>query len=730
MARTAPSLSDRDRILFVDDEKAICGAFVRTLEPTGITIDTATSAAHAMQRFARYRYPVVVVDLGLRDQDGAELIRRLSAADPRTTFIVVTGRADPNLPSDAMFRDRVVSVIPKPWNKEELLDAVELAQSRSEYLDQETPKDGPTEARRVLLVEDDPGDVELLRRYLGRAGLEVEIDQVPRLSDALDRLGTHAYDVVLADLGLPDACGLDSVFRIQNTAPDVPLIILSGLEDDTMAVKAVQAGAQDFLAKDRLDATLLARSIRYAAERKRSELETMQLAFSDSMTGLANRSAFRCRLDNAMARAKRSREPFAVLFIDLDDFKPINDQHGHAVGDHVLIEVGRRLRAAVREYDVVARFGGDEFAIILERLSYPDEAQTVAERIRDTVSQPICLSAAELRVTASIGIALYPDAGQTAGDLLKAADQAMYAVKRRRGGPTSGGSAILTAVDENLAAALRRHDFVVHYRPQYDVAARRFASAEAMIRRNVTGSSDLSGPTSMSLERVAEVRKVGYWVAQTACQQLMRWQHDGVPIERVAVNVSGRQLEDPKLHQSIQEAVEASELQPDQLELQVAESTVMKDLERFAHLFGRLRDWGVRVAIENFGARSSSLSYLHRLPIDTLKIDRSFTQQLLASEECRIVTTSIIGLGRRLGKVVIADGVETDAQRVVLESEGCDVLQGCLFGRPRPAEDFAAAEGAGRRRLPRRPLARSSAVAASPHRSSLDDPSVGDSSRM
>lgn len=426
-------VDDHPRVLFVDDDALCRSSFARLLRTKGFVVDVASNASEALCMAEQFCYPVVVTDLKMPDVDGIELIRRLHPKTPSTVFVIVTGRSEVEIPADAQLRNHVSSIVVKPFDDDELVDTVRRSVSLHESRSTRPPvfSDRSGRPNTVLLLEDDDSDAGLVEAYLSFSNHKSTLVRSRRLGHALELLEKNSYGVVITDLSLPDARGLDAVIRIQNVASDVPLIVMTGLSDESIAVQAVQAGAQDYLIKGGVDATGLLRSIRYARERKRSEQNLSQLARFDPLTGLANRSQFTERLQHTLSRARRTNEPFAVMFIDLDQFKPVNDKFGHAAGDQLLVEVSRRLEDTVREYDVVARLGGDEFAVVLDNLSDFPLATLIAQRMLEVIRRPYRLDLAEVCITSSIGIAFYPDHGASAAELVRSADRAMYTAKRR-----------------------------------------------------------------------------------------------------------------------------------------------------------------------------------------------------------------------------------------------------------------------------------------------------------
>lgn len=427
-------LQFRPRLLFVDDDPALGPLFRRTVRRFSYEADIARSGQEALELARKHKYPIVVTDLMMPDTDGLTLMEQLSEIDPQMTFVLVTGSHDLRLRGNTSVDGQIASVLIKPWEADQLGETLRRALELHDRRSSKPAKPGqnslmllPTD---ILLVEDNPGDAQLVMSHL-RKLQGAHVRHVTRLRDAIALLHELPFDTIVTDLSLPDARGLDAVLRLQEAAPNATVVALTALDDEALSLQVVECGAQDYLVKERVDAVSLARCLRHARERKRCAQRLTELARKDSLTGLANRGGFHERINLAAARARRQARRFAVMFLDLDRFKEVNDTHGHDVGDTVLQVIGTRLAGVVREYDAVARLGGDEFAVLLDDLADSSEIQTLAERIAGVFSEPIVVGSNSYELTASMGIAAYPDAGDSAAELLRCADQAMYVAKRR-----------------------------------------------------------------------------------------------------------------------------------------------------------------------------------------------------------------------------------------------------------------------------------------------------------
>ncbi len=431
---------------------------------------------------------------------------------------------------------------------------------------------------------------------------------------------------------------------------------------------------------------------------KQSQERIQHLAHHDPLTGLPNRLLFNARLEHGLQRADREGVRVAVLFLDLDNFKPINDGLGHPVGDRVLQEVAKRLGSRVRQGDTVARIAGDEFSIILEGIAETRDASMLAEKLLVVLDTPIAIDGRELHVTASIGISLYPDDGGDVTTLMKNADAAMYRAKehgRNRycfyTGELTKAALERLEIENALRKALSRNQLEVYFQPQYSLSTGRLAGAEALLRWQHPELGSVSPSRFVPIaESTGLILPIGEWVLRNACTQARAWQEAGFDIGRIAVNVAGQQIQHAKIVDAVADALEASGLDPRHLELEITESFIMQQAERAIGTLQTLRGLGVKLAIDDFGTGYSSLSYLKRLPIDRLKLDRSFVSDIPRNPDDIAIARAVIALGKSLELEVVAEGVESAEQQAFLESEGCDLVQGFLYSRPVPAAEMEA----------------------------------------
>jgi diguanylate cyclase (GGDEF)-like protein len=478
----------------------------------------------------------------------------------------------------------------------------------------------------------------------------------------------------------------------------VPIIVLSDQASDVAGLRSVKAGAQDHLLKSELHPALLSRAVRYAMQRKRSEVELAHQALHDPLTGLPNRALFLDRLSVALDRCRRASTSVAVLFLDVDSFKQINDSLGHAAGDQVLVELAGRLHEMLRPMDTVSRFGGDEFTLLFEDLESEREALLIAERIGRSASRPVSLDESETSFTVSIGIAIVQDPVSSPDQVLRDADAAMYRAKELGGGrlelfdeSSRQRASQRLQLEGALRRAVERSELRVHYQPTMSLNGETGLNGfEALVRWEHPERGLIEPSEFMAIaEDTGLIVPIGDFVLEQALRQVGRWRQSR-PDVTISVNLSTRQLEDPGLASRLARTIDASGTDPSVLCLEVTEDSVEHNPELAARMLGALKTVGVRLALDDFGTGYSSLSSLRKLPVDTLKIHQSFVTGLGDGSGDAAIVGAVVELGHALGLNVVAEGVETDVQLAQLRDLGCDGAQGYLFGRP-VTEDEAGA---------------------------------------
>ncbi len=681
----------------------------------------------------------------------------------------------------------------------------------------------------LLLVEDNPGDARLLREMLNEQGSQhTELTHVEYMREAEKHLAEHIVDLILLDLGLPDAHGLAAVRRAHTVAPRVPLVVLTGMDDEALASQALQEGAQDYLIKGQIDARGLLRSLRYAVERKAMEealfvekeraqvtlncigdavactdssgkvtflnrvaekmtgwslreaaglpwgevfkildaasreaspnpMETavapdctahrpsnyvlvrrdgFEIPIEDSvspihdregnatgavivfrdvsaaramadqithsaehdfLTGLPNRMLLNDRVNQAIALAPRHHKRVAVLFLDLDGFKHINDSLGHPTGDKLLQSIAKRLVECVRASDTVSRQGGDEFVVLLSEVERSEDTAITARRMLQSVAEAHSIDHHDLHVTTSIGVSVFPDDGLDAETLIKNADTAMYQAKENGRQsykffkPAMNVRAVeRQAIEESLRRALERQEFEVHYQPKVSLKTGEITGAEALLRWTHPARGPISPAQFIPIaEDCGLIRPIGNWILREACRQARAWLDTGLPLASMAVNISAIQFRNENFLQEVFATLEETGLDPKFLELELTESVLMKHAESTEVILKTLRARGVQLAVDDFGTGYSSLSYLRRFAIDALKIDQSFVRQITTTPSETTIVTAVISMGRSLNLRVVAEGVENLEELAFLQAHQCDQAQGYYFSRPVAAPQFA-----------------------------------------
>jgi len=547
--------------------------------------------------------------------------------------------------------------------------------------------------KSVLLIEDNPGDARLIREMLADDPAQpFTLTHADRLSTGIEKLSHKAADLVLLDLSLPDSHGIETFSKIYAHSPKVPIIVLSGNDDQQLALYAVKSGAQDYLVKGKIDSALLMKAMQYSIERKRYQEELERQANYDALTGLPNRHLLNDRLKQAVF-AQRNARSIAVVFIDLDHFKVINDSLGHNFGDEVLRHVGERLTAAVRDGDTVARLGGDEFVLILSDQTREDVIFRTMRRLIGKVSEPIMIGERELNITCSAGISLYPQDGPDVQTLLKNADAAMYRAKSQGRNTFQFYTAEMNelanerlTMEQSLRRAIDRDELLLHYQPRLNLRTGKVDGVEALVRWQHPQRGLVYPDRFIPLaEETGLIVPIGEWVLRSACAQGRAWRKQGYsPV--ISVNLSQRQLWGGGLVRLVADVIAKTGM-AEHLELELTESMVMHDAENVITTMQGLKAIGVRLSVDDFGTGYSSLSYLKRLPLTALKIDGSFVRDTTTGgPDEGLIAKAIISLGHSLHLKVVAEGVETPEHRKFLEAHDCDEIQGYLIAKPLPPQ--------------------------------------------
>jgi diguanylate cyclase (GGDEF)-like protein/PAS domain S-box-containing protein len=687
-------------VLVVDDDQSV-RTFVRAaLEHIGLEVCEAVNGAEALEQFVLRRPDIIVLDVMMPVMDGYTACSRLrgSAGGSRVPILMMTGLDDAEAIAGA-YEHGATDFIMKPLNHTILSHRVRYMLRGSRTLDALLRSEARLGlAQRIAKIgnwewQPQAGHFSASSELCRLMGIRPQdfggtLDAFLQAVDAEDRERVEqALRRILTDR---TPCDIDHRIVLPNGSEFVVNLQAEGIFDDQLKALTIVGTAQDI------------------SERKRSEREIHRLAYYDSLTGLPNRVLFKDRVAHAIAHARRYQYHLALLFLDLDRFKMINDTLGHNIGDLLLKHVADRLMESVRHSDSIgrttdtaqtyelARLGGDEFTVLLTNLRDVQDASRVARRILEALARPFSVGGHEVFVTVSIGIAIFPADGDSVDALLKNSDTAMYHAKEQgRNNFQYYSNAMNAEANERLLLegevrhATEREEFVVYYQPQIDLRSGRIVGAEALLRWQHPQRGLLTpGEFLQAASDTGMIRTIDEWVLRTVCRQNRVWQQRGLVVPSVSINVSNSLFHGATLIKSVEDMFAETGLAPDRLELELTESVAMRNVDTSIMVLQQLKTMGVQLAIDDFGTGYSSLSYLQRLPVNRVKIDQSFIRELLSRVQPVPIVRAIIAMAHSLQLEVLAEGVEDERQRSILLAEGCDQAQGYLFGRPMPAAEF------------------------------------------
>lgn len=673
-------------ILIVDDDEAMRMAIRQALQGSGhsLEIHEARNAMQAIERLASEDFDCAFLDYFLPDGDGMAMLQQVRHMNIQTPIVMLADHGDEQL---------IVSLI-----RAGALDY--LSKSK---LSADTLSRCLINARRLYLAEQQRQHAEL---ELQQSNKKI-IDILESISDAFFAVNDDwkfTYLNAQAEALLQANRGALLGYDIWEALPEASEWLLEALTKVKSHKVAVRAEGFYHPRERWLEVNAYPAAegmsiyFRDITERKRVENRLNYLANYDELTGLPNRGLLMERLCQVLSRAPWQERYIAVMFCDLDRFKLINDTLGHNMGDRLLKVVANRLIGCVRSGDTVARIGGDEFVVLLTDMNHADDALAIAKKIINAVSTPLEITGHELFVTISLGISHYPSHGSNPETLLKNADVAMYRSKEMGKNTFHVYSPLMNdkaatrlSMEAQIRRAIEREEFVLHYQPQISILEHRAIAVEALIRWQQPDVGLIPPAQFLPIaEETGLIVAIGRWVLHTACHQAMAWHNAGLPLVRMAVNISNQQFWQEALVTTVQETLTASGLPAEFLELELTEDIIMKDVEQAIATLQELKALGIHLSIDDFGTGYSSLGQLKRFPFHAVKIDKSFVHDLTDGGDDAAITAAIIAMAHKMRLEVVAEGVETEEQYIALKQQGCDIIQGFLFSRGVPAADIPA----------------------------------------
>ena len=551
------------------------------------------------------------------------------------------------------------------------------------------------EERPVVVLADDDPSIRLMVRHV----LESEDFDIVEASDGLEAIkAVEKYHpaLILLDAVMPGIDGFTTCQQIKdNGHADIPVIMITGLDDDASVERAYEVGAIDFITKP-IKWAVLKHRVKSVVAKVIAERKVQLLAYRDTLTDLPNRLLFADRLEQAVFRAERSRTSVALMLVDIDDFKLVNDSFGHDAGDKLIKAVGQLISKSLRRADTVARLGGDEFAVIIEDINSPEDAISIADNLTTILEHNVRLDDQETYTSASIGIAVYPDDGKDARTILKNADTAMFRAKESGRHcfqfykPELSVSAMERLDLENsLQAAFENDEFLIHYQPIIDIHKNEIVGVEALLRwqhpdKGMIQTTDFL-PT---VEKSGLIIALGEWLIFSVCKQIRVWQDAGLKEQNASINLAPRQFEEQDLVALFTQAIAENNIEGSSLSVEVTERTLIENVGEVESTLKKLRNMGIKVMLDDFGTGYASLAYLKDFPVDVVKIDREFISGIPDNPDDSAFVDAIAGLTRGLKLDLLAEGVETESQVKMLKSVGCHYGQGYYWSKALPGDEY------------------------------------------
>lgn len=684
-------------LLLVDDEPLLLKSLHAILAPQGYRVEIAAGGEHAIEALQKHHFDLVLLDLGMPGITGYDVLEYISAHRIDTSVIVVSGDNSINSAIRAL-RSGAEDFLRKPYEPAEMLHTVARTLAKRKLVkenEQMSRQLTQSEKWHRYLVNNSPDLIYTLDHEGNFTFLNDTVETLLgyRKQDLIGRHYTsivHDEDLANANFVVNerrtgDRAARNVELRLKASNQTAQPYEVRSLTIELSAMGMYEDGQPPHIPKRFIGTYGIAKDI--SARKKAEEMINYQ-AYHDLLTGLPNRVLFKDRLRLAIAQSRRSNQKFAVMFLDLDRFKVVNDTLGHVVGDELLLSVGSRLRHCLREGDTLARLGGDEFTLLLPQILDASDATVIARKILEALEKPFVIDGNELFATCSIGIAMYPDDGDTIDSLIKNADIAMYNTKAHGRNNFQFYLATMNvlfsehlSLENKMRKALERDEFVLLYQPQVNIVSNRIVGMEVLLRWQHPTRGLLPPAEFIGLaEETGLIVSIGNWVLQTACKQMRSWREAGIALERLAVNLSPHQLEQANFVEGVLGVIGQCSL-INCLELEITEGAIMKDVENAITKLKILGSAGIKIAIDDFGTGYSSLSYLKKFPVHSVKIDQSFVHDISKEGDTSIVR-AIVAMAKGLKLNVVAEGVETEQQLSALRALACDEMQGYLFSYP------------------------------------------------
>ncbi|MFL9609184.1 EAL domain-containing protein [Methylobacillus sp. Pita2] len=710
MAASTPSqvvnkLMSRPNVLIVDDNERLAQSLQQLLQLHGYNAEMCSSGEDALQLVMDIKFDLMLLDLSMPDMNGFDVLTELATHTAPPPVIVISGTKTFNAAIEAM-RLGAYDFLRKPYQPEELLHTIENAIEKSRL---------ETQNRSIHARLEES---ENLYRYLVNSSPDIiyTLDDSGRFTFINHRvetllgyrreslIGKHYTEIIYSDdfdrasyafnerrTGNRATRNIELRLKCKDRETEVRHFEINFI---TVVLNATGTYAGTHESGTPFSGTYgVARDI---SDRKKVEEVITRQAYHDTLTGLPNRALFKGRLNVALNHAKRNQQQLAIMFLDLDRFKWVNDTLGHFYGDELLKHVAQRLSGCLRAQDTLARMGGDEFTLLLHDLQQPDDASLVAAKIVEELKRPFLLDEREIFISSSIGIALYPDHGDSIETLIKSADIAMYHVKWRGKNGYQYYEASMNAMfhkklsmENELRRAIEKKQIILHYQPQVDVETRKIIGLEALARWHHPELGIISPTEFIPLaEETGLIFSLSEMLLAEACQQMQSWEEAGLLSFRLAINISPQLVEEENFVAKTLNYIQAQHLKPEFFEIEITENLLVRDLENTVAKLKALGKQGIKIALDDFGTCYSSLSYLRQFPIHNIKIDKSFVGDINTHNESVPIITAISGIAKGFKLDLIAEGVETLQQMRTLHRMGCSKMQGYLFSKPLPAQNI------------------------------------------